>query len=78
MDAALQELGAGAKPADRPVWGAARSVSIKGKAGTSHFLKHVPAQSYSIGISSIDRIFQPYSGGRVWAEHTERFSTANA
>jgi len=48
------------------------------KAGTSHFIKNVPAFPYSIGISSIAGITHPYSGGRVWAEPTESFPAANA
>ncbi len=78
MDTALQKLGSGAEPADRPVRGAAHSVSVKEKAGTSHFMKNVPAQPYSIGIRSIARIIHSYSGGRVWAEPTESFPAANA
>ena len=43
------------------------------KAGTSHFIKTVPAPPYSIGINSIARIIHPYSEGRVWAEPTDSF-----
>ena len=86
MDSALPELGSGAEPDDRPVWGEAHPVPVKNngqhasrtalmlkKAGTSHFTKNVPAIPYPIGISSIARNIQPYSGGRVWAESTDSF-----
>ena len=39
MDAALQELGPGVKPADRPLWGKVHPVSVKGKAGTPYLLQ---------------------------------------
>jgi len=78
MDTALQELGPSAELADRPVRGEAHSVSVKGKAGTSHFIKNVPVTPYSIGINSIARIIHPYSGGRVWAAPTESIFAANA
>ena len=78
MDTTLPELDPGIKPAYRPVRGEAYPVSVKEKAGTPQFHENVPAHLYSIGISSIAKFSHLYSGGRVWAEPTERFPSANA
>ena len=45
--------------------------TCKRKGWKRHTFLNVPAQPYSIGISSIARIIQPYSGGRVWADPTK-------
>ena len=77
MDPEIPELGPGAEPADRPVRGAAHQVSVKGKGWNVTFYKNVPAIPYPIGISSIARNIQPYSGGRVWAEPTNVIPAVN-
>ena len=76
MDTALQKLGPGIEPADRAVWGTAHPLPVKEKSGTLHLIKTL--RPYSIGISSIARNSHPYSGGRVWAEPTDRFPAADA
>ena len=77
MDTALSELGSGAQPDDRPLWGQAYPVSVKRKSRNTLSYQEV-FRPYSIGISSIARKIQPYSGGRVWAAPTYYFSPANA
>ena len=67
----------GTEPADRPLWGKAHTVPVKGKAGT--FLSDSKmSRPYSIGISSTARKSQSYSGGRVWAEPTDHLPAADA
>ena len=69
MDAAVQELGSGAQPDDCPLWRQAYPVSVKRKNRDTTSDQKM-SRSYSIGISSIARNSQPYSGGRVWAAPT--------
>ena len=69
MDTALPELGSGAEPDDRPLWGQAYPVSVKRKSRDTISYQEM-SQPYSIGISSIARNIQPYSRGRVWAAPT--------
>ena len=76
MDTALQKLGPGIEPADRAVWGTAHPLPVKEKSGTLYLIKTL--RPYSIGISSIARNSHPYSGGRVWAEPTDRFPADDA
>ena len=77
MDAALQELGSGVKPDDSPLWGQAYPVPVKGKSRDTRSYQEM-SRPYSIGISSIDRKTQPYSGGQVWAAPTYHFLSADA
>ncbi len=74
MDPEVPKLGSGAQPADRLVRGSADGISIrKENAGTAAMTcTAVPAKPYSISTCSIAKNPQPYSGGRVWAEPTER------
>jgi len=78
IDTVLQELRLGTKPANRFIRRASHPVSVTGKAGTSHFMKNVPALPYCIGNSSIARMIQLYSGDWAWAEPTEKSPAANA
>ena len=74
MDSEVPELGSGPEPADRAIWRTADTVSIKRKSQGGHNSIIWPPQPYSIGIYSIARKSQPYSGGRVWAEPTKKQS----
>lgn len=69
MDTALPELGPGAEPDDCPLWRQAYPVPVKRKSRDTISYQEMP-QPYSIGISSIARNIQPYSGGRAWAAPT--------
>ena len=77
MDAALQELGPSVKPDDRPLWGKAYPAPVERKSRDITLYPQM-SQPYSIGISSIARKPQPYSGGRVWAAPTYHLPAANA
>jgi hypothetical protein len=69
MDTALQELGPGVKPVDRPLRGKAYPITVKRKSWDTKSYQEM-SWPYSIGISSISRNIRPYSGGRAWAEPT--------
>lgn len=77
MDTALQELGPGVEPADRPLWGKAHPAPVKRKSRDTISYQEM-SRPYSIGISSIARNARPYSGGRAWAEPTYHLPAANA
>ena len=69
MDPEIPQLGPGTEPANRPVRGPNRQLSVK-KEGTAD-TRHLPSRPYSFGICMIARKSQPYSRGRVWAEPTK-------
>ena len=77
MDTAVQELGSGAQPDGCPLWRQAYPVFVKRKNRDTTSDQKM-SRPYSIGISSIARNTQPYSGGRVWAAPTKYFPAANA
>ena len=77
MDAEIPELKPGAESADRPVWETDGGIAVK-KDRDGSIPKTLPSQPYSIGIYIIARKSQSYSGGRVWAEPTERAIRYNA
>jgi len=78
MDTASPELGSGAEPADRAVWGTSGPLPVKDNeiAGTPYPIKRA-FQPYASDISSITGNAQPRSADRVWAAPTYSFFTAN-